>query len=224
MQVQTAQFAETGDLLLGATQLRVALGLEGVDPLHVALLAGSAQIRDRGQAGQGPLNDLEAIGALPQRVVALIEVRARQVYQALRLGLLGIVVEAELRLGAIVDQGEVELLPLGRLVGLLVQVAVVLDALDLLEPDLVAALAQRGIDLLGGLLHHVLLVELRLNAVDHGMIERVALHNLLLAIPIDYSVQALECPPSHQIPNALLLDAKALNLVVDMEEQRVVPR
>ena len=52
----------------------------------------------------------------------------------------------------------------------------------------------------------------------------VALHYLLRLVPIDDGLEAVEGAAAHNVTDALLLDAKPLYLVVDVEEQRVVTR
>lgn len=48
-------------------------------------------------------------------------------------------------------------------------------------------------------------------------------NNLLLSVSVDDGVQAFERPAAHQVPHALLLNPEPLDLVVDVEEQGVVP-
>ena len=52
----------------------------------------------------------------------------------------------------------------------------------------------------------------------------MSLDDLLLAVAVDDGVETLERPPSHQIAYALLLNAEPLDLVIDVEEKRVVAR
>lgn len=52
--------------------------------------------------------------------------------------------------------------------------------------------------------------------------QRVTLDDLLGLVPVDDGLQAVESPPTHDIANALLLDAKPLDLVVYVEEEGVI--
>lgn len=54
--------------------------------------------------------------------------------------------------------------------------------------------------------------------------EGVSLDDLLLAVAVDDGVETLERPPAHQVTHAFFLDAEPLDLVVDVEEERVVAR
>ena len=54
------------------------------------------------------------------------------------------------------------------------------------------------------------------------MPEGVSLDDLLGLVAVDDSLQAVERSPAHHVAHALLLDAEPLDLVVDVEEERVV--
>ena len=55
------------------------------------------------------------------------------------------------------------------------------------------------------------------------MPEGVSLDDLLGLVAVDDGLQAVEGPPAHHVAHALLLDAEPLDLVVDVEEEGVVP-
>ena len=54
--------------------------------------------------------------------------------------------------------------------------------------------------------------------------QRVTLDDLLRLVPVDDRLETVEGPAPHDVAHALLLDAEPLDLVVDVEEQRVVAR
>lgn len=57
----------------------------------------------------------------------------------------------------------------------------------------------------------------------HALAERVTLDDLFCFVAVDDSVQAVKSPTTHQIADALLLNPESLDLIVDVEEERVVP-
>ena len=52
--------------------------------------------------------------------------------------------------------------------------------------------------------------------------QSVTLHDLLRLVAIDDGLEAVEGAAAHDVAHALLLDAEPLDLVVDVEKQRVV--
>lgn len=52
----------------------------------------------------------------------------------------------------------------------------------------------------------------------------MSLDDLLLAIAVNDSIQALEGPSAHQVSDTLLLNPESLNLIVDVKEERIVAR
>uniref|UniRef100_A0A2M4D214 Putative secreted protein n=1 Tax=Anopheles darlingi TaxID=43151 RepID=A0A2M4D214_ANODA len=98
----------------------------------------------------------------------------------------------------------------------------VFDALGLLQHVLIAALAQRCINFLRRARQIRWRMVLRLTSVDDRMHQRVTLDDLLLPVAIDHRIETLERTATHQIPDTFLLDPEPLDLVVDVEEQRVV--
>ena len=132
---------------------------------------------------------------------------------------------------------------------LLLQESLHLNPLSLLRIGLLPALAQAGIDLLGGALLGLLLpggvTTIVLAALLlHMAAQCVPLHDLLCLVSQYHCVKTLECPPSHDIsrkvvncllifqfsapkvslPDAFFLNTEALYLIVDVEEEAVVAR
>ena len=56
------------------------------------------------------------------------------------------------------------------------------------------------------------------------MAQRVALDDLLGLVPVDDGLQAVEGPAAHHVANAFFLDPEPLDLVVDVEKERVIAR
>lgn len=52
----------------------------------------------------------------------------------------------------------------------------------------------------------------------------MSFNNLLFPVSVNDRIQAFERPPSHQVPHPLLFYPEPLDLIVDVEEQRVIPR
>ncbi len=128
---------------------------------------------------------------------------------------------------ALLLKDKVLLLPLVCLVLLLGEEALHLHPLLLLWIRLFAAFAQRGVDLFRRRLFRLLLqrgkgaVVLTTLLLD-VLAERVTLHNLLRLVAVDHCVQTFKGPPAHHVTNALLFDSKALDLIVDVEEEGIV--
>lgn len=53
--------------------------------------------------------------------------------------------------------------------------------------------------------------------------QSVSFDDLLLPVSVDDRIEALKRPASHEVPHAFLLYPEPLYLVVDVEEQGVVP-
>ena len=131
----------------------------------------------------------------------------------------------------------------------LLQESLHLNPLCLLRIGLLPALAQAGIDLLGGALLGLLLpggvTTIVLAALLlHMAAQCVPLHDLLRFVSQYHCVKTFECPPSHDIsrkavncllifqfsapkvslPDAFFLNTEALDLIVDVEEEAVVAR
>lgn len=58
----------------------------------------------------------------------------------------------------------------------------------------------------------------------HRLDKSVSLNDLLLPVPVDHSIQTLKGTASHEVTYTFLLNTKPLDLVVYVEEQRVVTR
>ncbi len=54
------------------------------------------------------------------------------------------------------------------------------------------------------------------------MAQRVALYDLLSLVAVDDGLEAFESPAAHDVANAFLLHAKSLDLIVDVEKERIV--
>ena len=156
-----------------------------------------------------------------------VHVRARQIYQALGLGPLGMLVDVHVAVLALLLQHKILLLPLVRLVLLFGEEALHFYPLLLLGVGLFAALAQRRVNLLGRRLFRLFLPRGKRAVVFtalllHVLTQRVALHNLLRLVAVNDRVQAFERSAAHHVAHALLFNTEALYLVVYVKEERVV--
>lgn len=102
----------------------------------------------------------------------LIQISTRQIYKTLWLRPFGVFVQIQVRIRAVDQKHEIQELPLfSRLVRLSVQITLVLDAAHLLQPRLIPALPQSGVDLFG--------LGLLLRVLRHPVLLRAAVNNEL---------------------------------------------
>lgn len=87
-----------------------------------------AEVGDGGEAGEGALDQLEAVRPVEDAVVHLIQIGAAEVDQPLRLGALGAFVEVEVRVAPLHQQHEKHRLPLFVLLALFAQKALHFDS------------------------------------------------------------------------------------------------